>query len=240
MLLWYSHLLHACVLHIHNGGSLWMAIYRILIGHLSDTQDWLFFIEHDICMCIEMYLTVIGTHNIFLLLTKLYIYIYIYIYICVCVCVCAMSDYEYAYNIWVHVYCAIGRCLHLLYFVHIICVITAYYCCLPCSYSSFIIDILVCLVFWLFCQSTSEYLYPSVHLFYHLHFLDDLVISPFFSFLSHTISLCRVFLLFVLTVQSLLISDQLCFIFHVGCIHLLPGLTKCQIFIILGFIFKLS
>ena len=39
--LWYFDYLfyHMCVLYIYNGGSLWEAIYRLLIGHPSDTHD---------------------------------------------------------------------------------------------------------------------------------------------------------------------------------------------------------
>ena len=56
MLLCYSLVLHVCVLYIYNGGTLWWAIYRILIGHLSDTHDRLFI--HTI------YTTITDTHNI--------------------------------------------------------------------------------------------------------------------------------------------------------------------------------
>ena len=31
----------ACYIRICTGGALWWAIYRILIGHPSDTYDWL-------------------------------------------------------------------------------------------------------------------------------------------------------------------------------------------------------
>ena len=34
-------LIHVCILYVCNGGALLLAIYRMLIGHQSDTHEWL-------------------------------------------------------------------------------------------------------------------------------------------------------------------------------------------------------
>ena len=54
-------------IYVCSGDALWQAIYRILIGHLSDTCDWLYiyinYTTMDAC-CIWIYILIIYTHNI--------------------------------------------------------------------------------------------------------------------------------------------------------------------------------
>ena len=163
-----------------------------------------------------MYITTIGPQNILILLTKNNKSIIIYISY-------TTSNYEYAWH-------SLSSCIlcywqmptpvfYTLFVVSLHTIPTVLF--LPLLISL----MLVCLVFYLFCCSISNNLYQSVHMFHCLYFWGYLVISPFSSFLSPTITLCWVFVFFVLTAQSLFISALLlCGTCYLSCqLHVCPA-----------------
>ena len=55
-----------CVCYIYNGGTLWLVIHRILLGHPNDTYDWLLiytiYTMVDLCVYICIF-TITTTDN---------------------------------------------------------------------------------------------------------------------------------------------------------------------------------
>ena len=102
-----------CALYIYNGGTIWWSIYRIPIGHMSATYEWLLmytiYTVDDATAYIHI-LKMIITHTILLLVTNknkkkkqnnLH----------------AVSGYECAFYYLpetIYVCCAVSNCLHCL------------------------------------------------------------------------------------------------------------------------------